>query len=336
VIEFAFINKSFKNNLSIRTILSPINDHMKKVDLVIKDSLRSEIPVINKISSHIINSGGKKLRPALHLLVAGWLGKINKKNYQLAAILEFIHTATLLHDDVVDESSRRRHIKTANSVYGNAASVLVGDFLYSRSFQMMVDVKNMQVMQILANTTNQIAEGEILQLININNLKINENDYINIVKYKTAKLFEASCGLAAITNNAKLREIKKFSQLGNAFGLIFQIIDDILDYTGQEKKIGKKIGDDLSQGKVTLPIILALKNGSSAQKRTLKNVLKEKNIKKLNQVINILEETNSLELARDKAKEYFLIIQRIMGTYQANKYSDTLLKLAEYSINRET
>jgi len=322
--------------LSIRTILSPINDHMKKVDLVIKDSLRSEIPVINKISSHIINSGGKKLRPALHLLVAGWLGKINKKNYQLAAILEFIHTATLLHDDVVDESSRRRHIKTANSVYGNAASVLVGDFLYSRSFQMMVDVKNMQVMQILANTTNQIAEGEILQLININNLKINENDYINIVKYKTAKLFEASCGLAAITNNAKLREIKKFSQLGNAFGLIFQIIDDILDYTGQEKKIGKKIGDDLSQGKVTLPIILALKNGSSAQKRTLKNVLKEKNIKKLNQVINILEETNSLELARDKAKEYFLIIQRIMGTYQANKYSDTLLKLAEYSINRET
>ena len=336
MIEFAFINKSFKNNLSIRTILSPINDHMKKVDLVIKDSLRSEIPVINKISSHIINSGGKKLRPALHLLVAGWLGKINKKNYQLAAILEFIHTATLLHDDVVDESSRRRHIKTANSVYGNAASVLVGDFLYSRSFQMMVDVKNMQVMQILANTTNQIAEGEILQLININNLKINENDYINIVKYKTAKLFEASCGLAAITNNAKLREIKKFSQLGNAFGLIFQIIDDILDYTGQEKKIGKKIGDDLSQGKVTLPIILALKNGSSAQKRTLKNVLKEKNIKKLNQVINILEETNSLELARDKAKEYFLIIQRIMGTYQANKYSDTLLKLAEYSINRET
>ena len=336
MIEFAFINKSFKNNLSIRTILSPINDHMKKVDLVIKDSLRSEIPVINKISSHIINSGGKKLRPALHLLVAGWLGKINKKNYQLAAILEFIHTATLLHDDVVDESSRRRHIKTANSVYGNAASVLVGDFLYSRSFQMMVDVKNMQVMQILANTTNQIAEGEILQLININNLKINENDYINIVKYKTAKLFEASCSLAAITNNAKLREIKKFIQLGNAFGLIFQIIDDILDYTGQEKKIGKKIGDDLSQGKVTLPIILALKNGSSAQKRTLKNVLKEKNIKKLNQVINILEETNSLELARDKAKEYFLIIQRIMGTYQANKYSDTLLKLAEYSINRET
>ena len=336
MIEFAFINKSFKNNLSIRTILSPINDHMKKVDLVIKDSLRSEIPVINKISSHIINSGGKKLRPALHLLVAGWLGKINKKNYQLAAILEFIHTATLLHDDVVDESSRRRHIKTANSVYGNAASVLVGDFLYSRSFQMMVDVKNMQVMQILANTTNQIAEGEILQLININNLKINENDYINIVKYKTAKLFEASCGLAAITNNAKLREIKKLTQLGNAFGLIFQIIDDILDYTGKEKKIGKKIGDDLSQGKVTLPIILALKNGSSSQKRVLKNVLKEKNLKKLNQVINILEETNSLELARDKAKEYFLIIQRIMGTYQANKYSDTLLKLAEYSINRET
>jgi octaprenyl-diphosphate synthase len=322
--------------LSIRSILSPINDHMKNVDLVIKNSLHSEIPIINKISSHIINSGGKKLRPALHLLVAGWLGKINKKNYQLAAILEFIHTATLLHDDVVDESSRRRHIKTANSVYGNAASVLVGDFLYSRSFQMMVDVNNMKVMQILANTTNQISEGEILQLININNLKINENDYINIVAYKTAKLFEASCSLAAITNNAKLREIKKFTQLGNAFGLIFQIIDDILDYTGQEKKIGKKIGDDLSQGKVTLPIILALKNGSSSQKRALKNILKEKNLKKLNNVINILEETNALELARDKAKEYFLIIQKIMGTYQTNKHSDTLFKLAEYSIDRKT
>ena len=321
--------------MSIKKILSPINDHMKNVDLVIKNSLDSEIPIINKISSHIINSGGKKLRPALHLLVAGWLGKINKKNYQLAAILEFIHTATLLHDDVVDESSRRRHIKTANSVYGNAASVLVGDFLYSRSFQMMVDVNNMQVMKILANTTNQISEGEILQLININNLKINENDYINIVEYKTAKLFEASCSLAAITNNAKLREIKKFTQLGNAFGLIFQIIDDILDYTGQEKKIGKKIGDDLSQGKVTLPVIFALKNGGSTQKRALKNILKEKNLKKLNQVINILEETNALELTRDKAKEYFLIIQKIMGAYQANKYSDTLLKLAEYSINRE-
>ena len=322
--------------MSIRTILSPINDHMKNVDLVIKNSLDSEIPIINKISSHIINSGGKKLRPAVHLLVAGWLGKINKKNYQLAAILEFIHTATLLHDDVVDESSRRRHIKTANSVYGNAASVLVGDFLYSRSFQMMVDVNNMRVMQILANTTNQISEGEILQLININNLKIDENDYINIVKHKTAKLFEASCNLAAITNNAKFHEIKKFSQLGNAFGLIFQIIDDILDYTGQEKKMGKKIGDDLNQGKVTLPIILALKNGSSTQKRALKNTLKEKNLKKLNQVINILEETNALELARDKAKEYFVIINKIMGAYQANKYSDTLLKLAEYSINRES
>jgi octaprenyl-diphosphate synthase len=336
VIEFAFKNKSFKNNLSIRTILSPINDHMKNVDLVIKSSLHSEIPVINKISSHIINSGGKKLRPALHILVAGWLGKINKKNYQLAAILEFIHTATLLHDDVVDESSRRRHIKTANSIYGNAASVLVGDFLYSRSFQMMVDVNNMQVMQILATTTNQISEGEILQLININNLKIDENGYINIVEYKTAKLFEASCSLAAITNNAKLGEIKKLTQLGNAFGLIFQIIDDILDYTGKEKKIGKKIGDDLSQGKVTLPIILALRNGSSSQKRVLKNVLKEKNLKKLNQVINILEETNALKLTRDKAKEYFVIIQKIMGSYKANKYSDTLLKLAEYSINRES
>jgi len=191
-------------------------------------------------------------------------------------------------------------------------------------------------MQILANTTNQISEGEILQLININNLKINENDYINIIEYKTAKLFEASCILAAITNNAKLREIKKFTQLGNAFGLIFQIIDDILDYTGQEKKIGKKIGDDLSQGKVTLPIILALKNGSSSQKRALKNVLKEKNLKKLNQVINILEETNAFELTRETAKEYFVIIQKIMGAFKANKYSDTLLKLAEYSISRES
>ncbi|MBL6685904.1 MAG: polyprenyl synthetase family protein [Methylophilaceae bacterium] len=321
--------------MSLEKILSPLNEDIELVNQVIRQSLHSDVALINQISAHIINSGGKRMRPVLHLLTAGMIGEINEKNYKLAAIIEFIHTATLLHDDVVDQSTKRRNIKTANTVFGNAASVLVGDFIYSRSFQIMVGINNMDIMNILADTTNAISEGEIMQLLNINNAEMDEKNYFKVIKQKTAKLFEASSLLAGVINHEGATQLKKLSRLGESFGMIFQITDDILDYSGSESEIGKNVGDDLAEGKITLPLIYAIKKGTKVQSTLIKNSIKLNKINELPNIISILEETKAIELTRSRAEDFLLTIKDSITNLRSNHYKKMIQDIAEYAINRK-
>jgi octaprenyl-diphosphate synthase len=321
--------------LSLEQIISPIKIHIESVNNVIKKSLSSDIPIINQISNHIISSGGKRMRPTLHLLIAGMGGEISVTNHRISAIIEFIHTATLLHDDVVDQSAKRRNIKTANALFGNAASVLVGDFIYSRSFQMMVGINNMEIMSILSNTTNAISEGEVLQLLNSHNPDINEEQYFKVIEFKTAKLFEACGSLAGISNNNSAEEIESYSRLGLHFGIIFQLIDDILDYSGDASQIGKNIGDDLSEGKVTLPLIYAMENSNDIQCKLIKDAIKVGDISKLPDIIDIIEKTQSISKVQIKSEEHLNNIKMILDKKANNDYKKMLLELAEYCVYRK-
>ena len=267
--------------MSFNQIITPIREHLDSVDVVIKNSLHSDIPIINQISSHIIQSGGKRMRPVLHLLLSGLSGKVGKINHSIAAILELIHTATLLHDDVVDQSTKRRNIISANILFGNSPSVLVGDFIYSRSFQMMSEINNLDVMKLLSDTTNAISEGEILQLLNIHNPNIDEQEYFKVIEFKTAKLFEVCGSLAATINSNDDKKINQCAKIGKNFGVIFQLTDDILDYSGEAINVGKNLGADLTEGKITLPLIYAMKKSNKAQKTTIKNAIKEGGINNL-------------------------------------------------------
>jgi len=321
--------------LPLENIISPIKIHLESVNNVIKKSLSSDIPIINQISSHIISSGGKRMRPILHLLISGMSGEINEVNHKIAAIIEFIHTATLLHDDVVDQSKKRRNIKTANVLFGNAASILVGDFIYSRSFQMMVEIDNMKIMNILSNTTNTISEGEVLQLLNSHNPDISEEQYFKVVQFKTAKLFEACGSLAGISNNNSAETIDSYSKLGLHFGVIFQLIDDILDYSGDASQIGKNIGDDLSEGKVTLPLIYAMKNSTENQCNLIKDAIKVGDISKLPDIIEIIEETQSISKVQIKSEEQLNNIKTILDKMPNNDFKRIVLNLAEYCVYRK-
>lgn len=321
--------------MSLENIISPIKIHLESVNNVIKKSLSSDIPIINQISSHIISSGGKRMRPILHLLISGMSGEINEVNHKIAAIIEFIHTATLLHDDVVDQSEKRRNIKTANVLFGNAASILVGDFIYSRSFQMMVEIDNMKIMNILSNTTNAISEGEVLQLLNSHNPDISEEQYFKVVQFKTAKLFEACGSLAGISNNNSAETIDSYSKLGLHFGVIFQLIDDILDYSGDASQIGKNIGDDLSEGKVTLPLIYAMKNSTENQCNLIKDAIKVGDISKLPDIIEIIEETQSISKVQIKSEEQLNNIKTILDKMPNNDFKRIVLNLAEYCVYRK-
>ena len=321
--------------MSLEQIISPIKIHIESVNNVIKKSLSSDIPIINQISNHIISSGGKRMRPTLHLLIAGMGGEISVTNHRISAIIEFIHTATLLHDDVVDQSAKRRNIKTANALFGNAASVLVGDFIYSRSFQMMVGINNMEIMSILSNTTNAISEGEVLQLLNSHNPDINEEQYFKVIEFKTAKLFEACGSLAGISNNNSAEEIASYSRLGFHFGIIFQLIDDILDYYGDASQIGKNIGDDLSEGKVTLPLIYAMENSNDIQCKLIKDAIKVGDISKLPDIIDIIEKTQSISKVQIKSEEHLNNIKMILDKKANNDYKKMLLELAEYCVYRK-
>jgi octaprenyl-diphosphate synthase len=321
--------------LSIEKITSPIQIHLESVNNVIKKSLSSEIPIINQISSHIISSGGKRMRPILHLLISGMGGGINEVNHKIAAIIEFIHTATLLHDDVVDQSTKRRNIKTANALFGNAASVLVGDFIYSRSFQMMVGINNMGIMKILSDTTNSISEGEVLQLLNSHNPDINEQQYFKVIQFKTAKLFEACGSLAGISNNKSSETNDLYSRLGHHFGIIFQLTDDILDYSGNATQIGKNIGDDLSEGKITLPLIYAMKGSSKQQRNLIKDAIKVGDISKLPDIINIITETKSISKVQIESEKQLESIKLILNKIPNNNFNKMILDLAEYSVYRK-
>jgi octaprenyl-diphosphate synthase len=315
-----------------------VAEDMAVVDSVIAQRLSTDVPLVSQISSYIISAGGKRLRPALLLLMSGALGYRQQEKYQLAAVVEFIHTATLLHDDVVDESTLRRGRPTANESFGNAASVLVGDFLYSRAFQMMVECGSMRVMSVLAEATNVIAEGEVLQLMNMHDASLDEAGYLRVIRSKTAKLFEASSRLAAILAGSDVQIEQACATYGQALGTAFQVIDDALDYEGDVARMGKNLGDDLREGKVTLPLIIAMQRASSADATLIRQAIEQPDSQRLEQqlqaIMAVINRTEALQATHAAAE---LESQRAMAALQPlpdSVYKQALLKLAEQSIAR--
>lgn len=283
--------------------LSIVEEDMRHVDQVIVRRLDSGVPLVGSVSQYIISAGGKRLRPVLLLLCCGALGYRGEQRFNLAAVVEFIHTATLLHDDVVDDSALRRGSPTANAKFGNPASVLVGDFLYSRAFQMMVDAQSMRIMEVLANATNVIAEGEVLQLMNMHNAALNEADYLQVIRSKTAKLFEASARVGAILSGATPEQEAACAEYGQALGTAFQVIDDVLDYAGDAALMGKNLGDDLREGKTTLPLIAAMQRAGAAERDTIQKAIETGDVSKLDAVVAIVQATGALDVARQAAQQ---------------------------------
>jgi len=309
---------------------------MEQVDRVIHQRLTSDVPLVREVAQYIIQAGGKRLRPALLLLCSGAIGDTQGHRHVLAAVVEFIHTATLLHDDVVDESTLRRGRDTANERFGNAASVLVGDFLYSRAFQMMVDVGNMRVMQVLSDATNVIAEGEVMQLMNIRDASIDEATYLRVIRSKTAKLFEASARLAPILAGADAGIEDACATYGQALGTAFQVIDDVLDYEGNAAELGKNLGDDLREGKVTLPIICALRKGTAAQQSLIRSSIEDGNTSHLQDIQQIIVETGALADARASAQAEAQRALDAAARLPVNDHSRALLQLAADLMERRS
>lgn len=300
---------------------------MQQVDLCIAQALASKVALVGDVARYIISAGGKRLRPALVLLSCGALGCERAGRHELAAIVEFIHTATLLHDDVVDESTLRRGRSTANEIFGNPASVLVGDFLYSRAFQMMVGLEDMRIMQILADATNVIAEGEVLQLMNMHDASVNEEAYLHVIRSKTAKLFEASSRLGAVLSGRTDLE-DACAIYGQALGTAFQVIDDILDYDGNAKELGKNLGDDLREGKVTLPLIAAMRKGSPDQQAILIKAIESGGMDHMDEVLTIVQATGALAVARDYASAEAQRAIDAAKTLPHNAHRDCMVQLA--------
>lgn len=315
-------------------VVAMVEEDMKRVDAYIRRSLDSEVLLINQVAEYIIHSGGKRMRPVLHLMSAGACGVTGDTHIQLAATLEFIHTATLLHDDVVDESSQRRGQDTANAVWGNAASVLVGDFLYSRSFQMMVDVGSMRVMEILSETTNTIAEGEVMQLMNLGNADADEHSYMEIIRCKTAKLFEAATRLGPVLAGMDEVTEQALASYGCHLGLAFQLTDDLLDYTGDAALLGKDIGDDLAEGKPTLPLIYTLKQGSADQRRMVESVIVNGDRDHLSSVVSAIQTSGALEYTSGRATEAARTAIEKLSVLPESPYRDALTALAHFAVNR--
>lgn len=323
---------------TIQDIQSLIQDDIEKNNKTIIDSLSSDIVLINQVSHYIINSGGKRLRPLLVMLFARALGYDSDKHLSsCAAIIEFIHTATLLHDDVVDDSALRRGKDTANNVFGNAASVLTGDFLYSRAFQMMVGLNNMQIMQILADATNKISEGEVLQLLNARNTSLSEEDYTNVIYCKTAKLFEAACELAGVISLNKeqyLANSESIKSFGVYLGNAFQIADDVLDYVSDAESMGKNIGDDLEEGKMTLPTISALANVSKDKQDTIKNAI-ENSQYNIQEIVTIIKDSGAIEYSYAKACEYANLAKQSISFLAESEYKKALELLCDIAVKRK-
>lgn len=312
-----------------------INQDLQAVNTLIQTCLHSEVALINQLGHYIINSGGKRLRPILLLLSARHFDYMGNHHIQLATVVEFIHTATLLHDDVVDASELRRGKQTANSLWGNEASVLVGDFLYSRSFQMMVGVKNMRVMEILSDATNVIAEGEVLQLLNCHEPDTTEMDYLHVIRSKTAKLFEAAAQLGAVISQQSEANELAMATYGMHLGTAFQLIDDVLDYSGSAEEIGKNIGDDLAEGKPTLPLIHALKHGTPEQQAILRQVIEKGGKEHISTVTKAIESTGAITYTTQVAQqEVEKAIAALANLPNNNKYKEALRGLAEFAINR--
>jgi octaprenyl-diphosphate synthase len=333
------MNNTVKNN-NLGQILAPISPDLKALDEVIRRRLASEVVLIDQIASYIIQSGGKRVRPALLLLVAKALGhgKEIPHALELAAVVEFIHTATLLHDDVVDESTMRRGKQTANAAFGNAASVLVGDFLYSRAFQMMVAPNDIRVMQILSNATNTIAEGEVLQLLNMNDPEVDESSYLQVIRYKTAKLFEASAELGALIAQASDIERELAAAFGRHIGTAFQLMDDLLDYTANPNEIGKNVGDDLREGKPTLPLIYLMEKGNPEQRLLAREAISQNDELPENvfeQILDGIQKSGALEYTQEAAKREVHLALNTIKDFPSNPASDSLRALCEYSLIRQ-
>jgi len=316
---------------AIQTLMAPA---MSQVDKEILQELNSDVVLINQIGFHIVNSGGKRLRPMLVALSAAALGYEGTQHTTLAAVIEFIHTATLLHDDVVDESDMRRGDDTANAIWGNAASVLVGDFLYSRSFEMMVGVNDIRVMDILSHSTNAIAEGEVLQLLNINNPDTDESQYLEVIRRKTAKLFEAATQLGAVLANKDSDTEKALASYGLHLGNAFQIMDDMLDYTADVEELGKNLGDDLAEGKPTLPLIHAMANGTEEQANFIKETIKNGNRDAYLDILAIIKSTGSLDYTATFAEKEAQRAIDALSQLPNNDYKTAMEQLALFSIQR--
>jgi len=320
--------------LSLPTLFAPIADDMQRVDAVIRARLDSDVPLIRTIADYIIGAGGKRMRPALLLMVARALGYEGQQHHLLAAVVEFIHTATLLHDDVVDESALRRGRATANAVFGNAASVLVGDFLHSRSFQMMVETGSVRVMQILADATNVIAEGEVLQLLNVHDPLVTEERYLQVVRYKTARLFEASAQLAAVLAGATPEQEAAAAEYGRRAGTAFQLIDDVLDYSGEAEALGKNLGDDLREGKPTLPLIRLLDVGTPTQQALVRTAI-ENGEGDFVAVATAIRESDALDYTRARARIEADAAIAAISSYPVSAFRDSLLEFCAFAINRD-
>jgi octaprenyl-diphosphate synthase len=292
------------------------------------------VPLVSQVSQYIIAAGGKRLRPSLLLLMCGALGYRGEQRFNLAAVVEFIHTATLLHDDVVDESTLRRGRATANASFGNPASVLVGDFLYSRAFQMMVDAGDMRIMQTLAEATNIIAEGEVLQLMNMHDAGLSEEGYLRVIRSKTAKLFEASARLAALLAGAPPAIEQACADYGQALGTAFQVIDDVLDYDGDAAEMGKNLGDDLREGKATLPLIIAMQRGTAAEQATIRHAIETGGTERLAEIVAIVRQTGALQATRDAAASEAQRAIAAQAALERNPYSGALLELASQLLQR--
>ena len=314
----------------------PMNDEMAQVDAIIRARLVSEVALVNQISAYIVGAGGKRIRPRLVLLFAGALGFEGPARLELAAIVEFIHTATLLHDDVVDESSLRRGRETPTALFGNAASVLVGDFLYSRAFQMMVSIDRMRVLDVLADATNVIAEGEVLQLMNMHDPDLAVDDYLRVIRFKTAKLFEASARLGAVLAEAPPQVEDACASYGRSLGTAFQLIDDLLDYEGATTQLGKNVGDDLREGKPTLPLLLAMARSDAPERNVIRHAIEQGEVARLPEIVDIVRKTGALEATRDAARAEADIARKCLAVLPPSDEREALLELCVRSVERSS
>jgi octaprenyl-diphosphate synthase len=317
-------------------ILAPIADDMQQVDGLIRTRLASDVPLVRQVAEYIVAGGGKRLRPALLLLTAGAVGFCGAARLELAAVVEFIHTATLLHDDVVDLSQLRRGRRTANAAFGNAASVLVGDFLYSRAFQMMVGLESMRVMQVLADATNTIAEGEVLQLMNCHDPDVDEARYLDVVRRKTAKLFEAAARLGGVLGKAAPALEEGLAAYGMHLGTAFQVIDDVLDYSGEAQETGKSLGDDLAEGKPTLPLIRALQAADPRDRELVRRAIVDGGREGFAPVLAAIRSSGALDYARAAARREAAVAARAISDLAPSAYRDSLLELAAFSVTRRS
>jgi octaprenyl-diphosphate synthase len=323
-----------RNSSTFDDVAALSRDDLLAVDTLISTSLKSDVALVSQVSEYIVKSGGKRLRPVIVLLACRAFGYAGKQHVRAAAIIEFIHTATLLHDDVVDSSSRRRGQDSANTVFGNQASVLVGDFLYSRAFQMMVDIDSMRVMQILADATNTIAAGEVMQLMNVHNPDTSEDDYRQVIYRKTARLFEAGAQISAVLNDRSEADEHSMMLYGQHLGTAFQLVDDALDFNASAEELGKNLGDDLAEGKATLPLIYAMENGSAEDQALIRKAILDGGLDQLDQITAIIESSGALQYTTRRAQEAADAAVAALADIPGSEYKDALITIAELSVQR--